>query len=159
CFLGCQLRVNPLGKSVCSRSATAAKGAARLGSLRVVEDKYMSSFPTDGTGEKITLTPAQKARDAARARRGLLVALLSQVLAGLLLSLVLLLVSGWQAGLSALCGSMCYLAPNAIFVARLVLSTFRQTAAGPIVFLLGNGLKVIVAVVLLWALSRIHADW
>jgi len=124
-----------------------------------VEDKYMSSFPTDGTGEKITLTPAQKARVAARARRGLLVVLLSQVLAGLLLSLVLLLVSGWQAGLSALCGSMCYLAPNAIFVARLVLSTFRQTAAGPIVFLLGNGLKVIVAVVLLWALSRIHADW
>lgn len=117
----------------------------------------MRGFPVES--EPVRLTDAQKARIAARSRRGLAMVLLAQAGSGFLLSLFLWLFAGWEAGLSALCGSMSYLAPNAVFVARLVLSTFSAKGSGPIVFLLGNGLKVVAAVALLWALSRLEGDW
>jgi ATP synthase protein I len=82
-----------------------------------------------------------------------------QALSGLSVSLLLLVAAGWPAGLSALCGTLSYLVPNALFVLRLVLSTFRPSGSGPMVFLIGNVLKIAVAVGLLWGLSRLDADW
>lgn len=119
----------------------------------------MHGFPVEGKSEPVRLTSAQKAQIAARSRRGLATVLLAQAVSGFLLSLLLWLFVGWGAGLSALCGSMSYLAPNAVFVARLVLSTFSAKGSGPIMFLLGNGLKVVVAIALLWALSRVDGEW
>ena len=119
----------------------------------------MRDYSLERDSEPVRLSEAQKARIAARSRRGLAIVLLAQAGSGLLASLLLWIFAGWESGLSALCGSMSYLAPNAVFVARLVLSTFNAKGSGPIVFLLGNGLKVVAAVVLLWALSRIDSGW
>lgn len=119
----------------------------------------MPGSPAGRESERVSLSPAEKARIAARSRRGLLVVLLAQAGSGCLVSLALWLFGGWTAGLSALCGCMSYLVPNALFVMRLVLATFKAQGSGPGVFLLGNGLKVIIAVALLWALSRLDADW
>lgn len=125
--------------------------------------KAMDRFPpgdeVERESERVSLTPDQKARISARSRRGLAIVLMVQALSGLSVSLLLLLVSGWPAGLSALCGTLSYLLPNALFVARLMLSTFRPSGSGPVMFLIGNVLKVLVAVSLLWGLSRIDAGW
>lgn len=121
--------------------------------------KLMHGFPAGQDDERVSLTPAQKAQVAARSRRGLALVLMSQAFSAVLLSLILLAFAGWPAALSALCGSLSYLAPNAVFALRLALSTYRPGGAGPIVFLLGNGLKLVVAVALLWGLSRLDADW
>ena len=119
----------------------------------------MHRFPAGEEVERVSLTPAQKAQISARSRRGLSVVLMVQALSGLSVSLLLLVAAGWPAGLSALCGTLSYLVPNTLFVLRLVLSTFRPSGSGPITFLVGNTLKIAVAVGLLWGLSRLDADW
>lgn len=119
--------------------------------------KVMHGFPQDG--EQVSLTPDQKAQVAARSRRGVALILLSQAVAGLLAGAILWLAGGWQLALSAVCGSLTYLLPNAVFGARLMLSTFTTRGAGPVVFFIGQGLKVVVAVILLWSLSRLDANW
>lgn len=122
-------------------------------------DRFPPGDEVERESERVSLTPVQKAQVSARARRGLATVLMAQTLSGLAVSLLLLVVAGWPAGLSALCGSFSYLLPNALFVLRLVLSTFRSGGSGPMMFLIGNVLKVLVAVALLWGLSRLDAGW
>ena len=119
----------------------------------------MHGFPQDGGQAQISLTPAEKAQVAARSRRGVGIVILSQTVAGALISLVLWLAGDAALGLSALCGCLTYLLPNAVFGARLALATYRTRGAGPIVFFVGQGLKIAVAVGLLWGLSRLEGDW
>jgi len=119
---------------------------------------YMSSTAT----EQVVLSDEQKARLAQKARRDLLRALVSQVVASALVAVVFGLVSGAGSALSALLGAACYLAPNAVFVFRLLLATFKPNGAGPATFLVGNALKLLAAIGLLWLLADLEAgrlDW
>lgn len=119
---------------------------------------YMSSTATD----QVVLSDEEKARLAKRARRDLLRILLSQLASALVVSVVLGLVSGVGSALSALLGAFCYLAPNAVFVLRLLLATYKPQGAGAGTFLVGNALKVLVSLGLLWLLADLEEgrlDW
>ena len=107
---------------------------------------------------EVVLSEEEKARVASRARKGLLGILLWQTTASLLVAVLFLIFSDVAAVLSALAGSFCYLAPSSLFALRLSLSTFKPSGAGPGVFLVGNGLKVLVAVGLLWLLAEVGGD-
>lgn len=112
--------------------------------------------------ERVELSDEDKKRLAGRARRDLVRVLGFQAIAALLVSLLFGLVSGVVSGVSALLGAGCYLAPNAVFVFRLVLATFQPKGAGAVTFLVGNALKVLVALSLLWLLADVGAgriDW
>jgi len=112
--------------------------------------------------ERVELTDEQKARVAQRARRDLLRVLLSQLLASVFVAGLFGLVSGKESALSALLGASCYLLPNALFVLRLLLGTFRPQGAGTGTFLIGSALKVLTAIGLLWLLADQGAgqlDW
>lgn len=112
--------------------------------------------------ERVELSDEQKKRLADRARRDLIRILGSQAIAALLVSTCFGLVSGLMSGVSALLGAVCYLAPNAVFVFRLLLSTFQSKGAGAGTFLVGNALKVLVALGLLWLLADVGSgriDW
>lgn len=120
----------------------------------------MQEFPAnEGQPEKITLTPAEKARVAQRARRTVGLVILSQAIAGLLMSLVLWVFGNQALALSALLGCLTYWAPNALFAARLALSTYKVSGAGPVVFFIGQSIKIFVAIGLLWGLSQIGLTW
>ena len=119
---------------------------------------YTSSMAT----EQVELTDEQKAQVAQRARRDLLRVLLSQLVASVFIASLFGLVSGKVAALSALLGASCYFLPNAVFVLRLLLGTFRPQGAGAGTFLIGNALKVLAAIGLLWLLADQEAgrlDW
>jgi ATP synthase protein I len=120
------------------------------------------NYTTSTATEQVVLSAQEKAQLAHRARRDLLRVLFSQVLAAVVVAVVFLLVSGARSGVSALLGAACYLAPNAVFVLRLLLATFKPQGAGAGTFLVGNMLKILVAVGLLWLLADHEAgrlDW
>ena len=118
----------------------------------------MSSFTTSEHIERVELTDEEKKRLADRARRDLVSVLLSQIIATLVVALLFLLVSGLQSFYSALLGAACYLTPNAVFVMRLLLATYGSQGAGVATFLIGNALKVLVAIGLLWLLADVAGD-
>jgi ATP synthase protein I len=110
----------------------------------------------------VSLSDEEKHRLASRGREGLFRILLWQVVVSLVVASVFFLLSGSKSALSALAGAGCYLAPNAVFVMRLVLSTFKPQGAGAGVFLIGNGLKLLAAGGLLWLLAEVggsQVDW
>jgi ATP synthase protein I len=112
--------------------------------------------------EQITLSVEERARMANRARRDLLRVLLSQTVAAVVVAVVFWAVSGIVSAVSALLGAACYLAPNAVFVLRLLLATFKPQGAGAGTFLIGNMLKILVTIGLLWLLANHEAgrlDW
>jgi ATP synthase protein I len=120
------------------------------------------SFFSASTTDHLELSVQEKEQIARRARRDLVRILLAQVVASLAVALIFWLLSGVGSAVSALLGAACYLAPNAVFVLRLILATFRPQGAGAVTFLLGNGLKVLVAIALLWLLAdleRGRLDW
>lgn len=107
---------------------------------------------------QIVLSEQDKAKLASRARRGLMEILFWQALASGGVALLFLLFSGVGAAASALAGSACYLAPSGLFALRLTLSTFRPNGAGAGTFLVGNALKVLAAVGLLWLLADVGGE-
>lgn len=113
------------------------------------------SIPDTLSAKPVSLSHEEKQRLASRGREGLFRILFWQVAVSLFVSALFLVFSGVHAALSALAGSGCYLAPNALFVARLALSTFKSEGAGPGVFLVGNGLKLLVAGGLIWLLADV----
>jgi ATP synthase protein I len=120
------------------------------------------SFPTASDIDHVVLSQEDKKRLASRSRRDLFRVLLAQVVASLVVALIFGVMSGVVSAVSALLGSACYLAPNAVFVLRLVLATFKPQGAGAATFLIGNALKVLVAIALLWLLADVEAgrlDW
>ncbi len=111
---------------------------------------------------RVVLSAEDKQRLADRSRRDLFRVLLAQVVASLSVSLIFGVLVGAGSAVSALLGATCYLAPNAVFVLRLVLATFKPQGAGAATFLIGNALKVLVAIALLWLLADLEAgrlDW
>ncbi len=121
----------------------------------------MSVFAASET-DHIELSEQEKQQVARRARRDLIRIFMCQVLAAAAVAGLFGLFSGLGSAVSALLGAACYLAPNAVFVMRLMLETFRPQGSGVRTFLVGNGLKVLVAIGLLWILADQGAgrlDW
>lgn len=112
--------------------------------------------------DHVVLSDDDKKRLALRARRDLFRVLQAQVVTAVVVALFFGLLSGPSSAISALLGAACYVAPNAVFVLRLVLATFKPAGAGAATFLIGNALKVLVAIGLLWLLADVEAgrlDW
>ena len=110
------------------------------------------------TPEKLELTAADLAQITKRARLELVQIVKAQALLGLVVAGLAWLIAGVDAGLSALAGAGTYFVPNMIFASRLYLSTFRPGGSGPILFLVGEMLKIGVAVGLLWVVARLGGD-
>lgn len=110
----------------------------------------------------ILLSEEDKNKLATRGRKGLLKILYWQVASALTVALFFLLFSGLGSGLSVLAGAGCYLLPNSLLVMRLILLTYRPQGAGAGFFLVGNGIKVLIAAGLLWILAEVggsRVDW
>lgn len=69
-------------------------------------------------------------------------AVLFQFLATACFAMVALIVAGATAGLSGLLGGLCAALPNALFAARLSLNKGRSAESYPVVFFLGEFIKV-----------------
>jgi ATP synthase protein I len=99
---------------------------------------------------------------AIRGRKGLLKILYWQVVSALTVSVFFCFLSGLGSGLSVLAGAGCYLLPNSLLVVRLIILTYRPQGAGAGFFLVGNGIKVLIAAGLLWVLADVggsRVDW
>jgi len=85
-------------------------------------------------------------------------AIVHQALAVLLLALGCVVLQGWETGASALVGGACRVIPNALFALRLSLSRGRRPESYPVVFFLGEVIKV-VARGLLMAIAAKSMVW
>ncbi len=108
--------------------------------------------------QAIRLTDEERQRVNRRASVELLQLVAAQALAGALVVVIALLVSGVQAGLSALAGAGAYFLPNLLFALRLLLAMQRPGGSGPGLFLVGEMLKMLAAVALLWLLAKLGGD-
>ena len=107
---------------------------------------------------KVTLSPEERQRIAGRSGIGFINIYIWEVEVSIAVTALFLLLSGASAAISALVGASCYLAPNALFVGRLVLGSFKSEGSGPGIFLIGNFLKLLAAVGLLWFLAESYGD-
>ncbi len=82
----------------------------------------------------------------------------AQALLGSVVAALTWMVAGVDAGLSALAGAGTYFVPNTIFALRLYLATFRPGGSGPMLFLVGEMLKIGAAVGLLWVVAHVGGD-
>ena len=110
------------------------------------------------TPEKLELTAADLAQINRRSRLELVQIVKAQALLGLVVAILAWLIAGVDAGLSALAGAGTYFVPNGIFALRLYLATFRPGGSGPVLFLVGEMLKIGAAVGLLWMVARVGGD-
>lgn len=108
--------------------------------------------------QAIRLTDEERQRVNRRASMELLQLVAAQALAGALVVVIALLVSGVQAGLSALAGAGAYFLPNLLFALRLLLAMQHPGGSGPGLFLVGEMLKMLAAVALLWLLAKLGGD-
>ena len=96
--------------------------------------------------EKLELTVADLAQINQRSRLELVLIVKAQALLGSVVAALTWMVAGVDAGLSALAGAGTYFVPNTIFALRLYLATFRPGGSGPVLFLVGEMLKIGAAV-------------
>ena len=108
--------------------------------------------------EKLELTAADLAQINKRSRLELVQIVKAQALLGVVVAILAWLIAGVDAGLSALAGAGTYFVPNGIFALRLYLATFRPGGSGPVLFLVGEMLKIGAAVGLLWLVARVGGD-
>ena len=108
--------------------------------------------------EKLELTVADLARINQRSRLELVLIVKAQALLGSVVAALTWMVAGVDAGLSALAGAGTYFVPNMIFALRLYLATFRPGGSGPMLFLVGEMLKIGAAVGLLWVVAHVGGD-
>ena len=106
----------------------------------------------------VVLTDDDRARINSRARRELVQIVLAQSLMGLAVAVIAWLISGKAAALSALAGAGCYFVPNLLFALRLLLASHRPGGSGPVLFILGEMLKIGATVALLWLVVRVGGD-
>lgn len=121
-----------------------------FGVIAVIE-----SLSDTSTAKPVSLSEDEKLRLASRGRAGLFRLLFWQFLVALIVAAMFLVFSDTNAFISALVGSACYLVPNTVFVLRLALSTLKPKGAGAGLFLVGNGLKLLVAGGLLWLVADV----
>jgi ATP synthase protein I len=110
------------------------------------------------TPEKLELTAADLAQINQRSRLELVLIVKAQALLGSVVAVLTWMVAGVDAGLSALAGAGTYFVPNMIFALRLYLATFRPGGSGPMLFLVGEMLKIVAAVALLWVVADVGGD-
>ena len=108
--------------------------------------------------EKLELTAADLAQINQRSRLELVLIVKAQALLGSVVAVLTWMVAGVDAGLSALAGAGTYFVPNMIFALRLYLATFRPGGSGPMLFLVGEMLKIVAAVALLWVVADVGGD-
>ena len=108
--------------------------------------------------EKLELTAADLAQINQRSRLELALIVKAQALLGSVVAALTWMVAGVDAGLSALAGAGTYFVPNTIFALRLYLATFRPGGSGPMLFLVGEMLKIGAAVGLLWVVAHVGGD-
>ena len=123
-------------------------------------DVSKASVPSGLEQEQVplALTEADLALINARARLELAQVVFAQVAAAVVVALLAWLIGGFDAGWSALAGSAAYFVPNFLFALRLFLATFRPGGSSPLVFLVGEFLKVGAAVGLLWLLAHVGGE-
>ena len=108
--------------------------------------------------EKLEITAADLERINHRSRLELVQIVKAQALLGLVVASLAWLIVGLDAGLSALAGAGTYFVPNTIFALRLYVPTFRPGGSGPVLFLIGEMLKVGAAIGLLWVVAQVGGD-
>ena len=124
-------------------------------SMVAVASKSVSSTSVDAP---IVLTDADRAKINIRARKELLGIVTAQAVMALFVTAVSGWVAGQSAALSALAGACAYFVPNLLFALRLFVATHRPKGANPLIFLVGEMLKIAAAVALLWMIARIGGD-
>jgi ATP synthase protein I len=100
--------------------------------------------------EPIQLSDQDKRLIAHKSRAMLMWLAISQLLAGLFVSVLFGIFSGQVAALSALAGAASYWLPNTLAALRLALSSFRPQGSGPVALLVIFLAKMLVAAVLLY---------
>ena len=108
--------------------------------------------------EKLELTAADLAQINQRSRLELALIVKAQALLGSVVAVLTWSVAGVDAGLSALAGAGTYFVPNMIFALRLYLATFHPGGSAPMLFLVGEMLKIGAAVGLLWVIAHVGGD-
>ena len=108
--------------------------------------------------EKLELTVADLAQINQRSRLELVLIVKAQALLGSVVAVLTWTVAGVDAGLSALAGAGTYFVPNMIFALRLYLATFRPGGSAPMLFLIGEMVKIGAAVGLLWVVAHVGGD-
>lgn len=106
----------------------------------------------------VVLTDDDRAKMNARARRELVQIISAQAFMGLVVGLIAWFVSGRMAALSALAGAACYFIPNLLFALRLLLATHQPNGSGPMLFIVGEVLKIGATVGLLWLVAQVGGD-
>lgn len=108
--------------------------------------------------EKNALTLAERQQIDNRARRDLVEVVGAQMLLGLVVAMVCWGVAGGLAATSSLAGTGAYLLPNAVFALRLWVSTYRPGGASPELFFIGEFLKLVATILLLWLVASVGGD-
>lgn len=81
-----------------------------------------------------------------------------QVVSVILLSLAAGLLSGWESAKSLLLGGMAVTIPSALFALRLAMHTRRSPESYPVVFFVGEFVKIGLTIALLAAIIRWQPD-
>lgn len=108
--------------------------------------------------EPIHLSDQDKRLIASKSRAMLMWLAISQLLAGLFVSVLFGIFSGQAAALSALAGAASYWLPNTLAALRLALSSFRPQGSGPAALLVIFLAKMLVAAVLLYFVAIYGGD-
>ena len=109
-------------------------------------------------GRSVVLAEHERAALNVRAGKGLMGVVVAQGALALIASGIAWAIAGHAAGLSALAGAGAYFLPNTLFALRLLLNVYRPGGGSPYTFLLGEMLKIGLAVVLLWVTVRVGGD-
>ena len=111
------------------------------------------------TDTKPELSAATLAALDATAARGIMRALVAQGIMGLLAGLISWGAAGSVAGASALIGAGAYFVPNMLFALRLLAGLHGHKKVSPLTFFLGEGFKLVSAVLLLGLAAFYGHDW
>jgi ATP synthase protein I len=106
----------------------------------------------------VVLTDEDRAIINTRARSELLQIVFAQAVVGLVVVIIAWVVGGKAAALSALAGAGCYFVPNLLFALRLFLASHRPSGSGPMLFIVGEMLKIGATLGLLWLVARVGGD-
>jgi ATP synthase protein I len=106
----------------------------------------------------VVLTDEDRARINLRARRELLQIVFTQAVVGLVVVGIVFFGWGRISALSALAGASSYFLPNLLFALRLLLASHRPGGSRPMLFIVGEMLKVGTTIGLLWLVAYVGGD-
>lgn len=118
----------------------------------------ISQMETTHLDSPLVLTDAERAKINARAQKELVNVVLVQALMGTTVALIAGLIAGQAAALSALAGAGAYFVPNLLFALRLIVAMHSPRASNPLIFLVGEMIKIAAAVALLWLIHRLGGN-